>query len=146
MNKNDIYGRCVTRRNEILEKYFGKVQEENATSRAQTLEEKYNRETPFDAEDEFFDFLEDLNREINGSEAKPLSTLIDRPLKRDMLNDEYQPALENAYRNAQEITFKEKILKSNHKDVAYFKGLLKQFTEELLEQLMNDFLELGETV
>lgn len=53
---------------------------------------------------------------------------------------------ENCNNRAKEITLKEKILKTNHKDIAFFKGLLKQFTEELIEHLLNDFLELGDTV
>lgn len=146
MEKNEILQRCIDKRNEVLEKYFGQVQTENASIRPEILEDKYTRETPFDAEDEFFAFLEELNKEVNPTDARPLSELIDRPLRRDMLNDEYQPAIENAYRNAKEITLWEKIRHTNHKDVAYFKGLLKQYTEELLEHLMNDFLELGETV
>ena len=146
MEKNIILQRCIEKRNELLDKYFGLVKEENARIHPETLEEKYTIETPFDAEDEFFAFLEELNREVNLSNAKPLSELIDRPLKRDLLNEEYQPAIENAYRKAREVTLREKILHTNHKDVAYFKGLLKQYTEELLEHLMNDFLELGDTV
>ena len=146
MEKNEILQLCIEKRNELLDKYFGQVIEENAVARPETLDNKYSIETPFEAEEEFFAFLEELNRKVNPNDTKPLSELIDRPLKRDMLNEEYQPVIENAYRNAKEITLKEKILKTNHKDVAFFKGLLKQYTEELFEHLINDFLELGDTV
>lgn len=49
--------------------------------------------------------------------------------------------LEKAYKDAKIITIWEKITKSNHEDVTYYKGLLKAYTEELLSWMEIDFVE-----
>ncbi len=63
-----------------------------------------------------------------------------------MIREDYELDVEEAYDDAKTITLWEKIAKSNHNDVAYFVGLIKQYSEELLDHMINDFLNLGETV
>lgn len=46
-----------------------------------------------------------------------------------------------AYDAAVRRTLWERLTKTNHKDVTYYKGLLKRYTEELLMALRCDFLE-----
>lgn len=46
-----------------------------------------------------------------------------------------------AYKDATEQTLWERITRSNHKDVTYYKGLLQEYTRELLMVMRLDFLE-----
>ena len=49
--------------------------------------------------------------------------------------------IEEAYKNAIEQTLWEKITKSNHEDVAFYKGLLHKYTQDVLMLMRKDFLE-----
>lgn len=44
-------------------------------------------------------------------------------------------------KDATEITLWERITKSNHEDVTYYKGLLQEYTRDLLMVMREDFLE-----
>lgn len=59
----------------------------------------------------------------------------------DTIMDDYDDYFPSARVNALKITLKERILKSNHKDVTFYNGLLKQCTEELLDVMIDDFIE-----
>lgn len=50
-------------------------------------------------------------------------------------------ALEQAHKDATEQTLWERITHSNHKDVTFYKGLLEEYTGELLYGIRRDFLE-----
>lgn len=57
-----------------------------------------------------------------------------------MTDDDWE-GLETAYRSAEQRTLWERITKSNHKDVAYYKGLLYNYTKDHLMVMCIDFLE-----
>ena len=50
-------------------------------------------------------------------------------------------AIDHAYKDATRRTLWEKNTKSNHKDVTFYKGLLKEYTEDLLMCMRFVFLE-----
>lgn len=45
-----------------------------------------------------------------------------------------------AREEAETVTLWEIITKTNHKDVTFYKGLLKQYAEKLLDIMVKDFL------
>ena len=50
-------------------------------------------------------------------------------------------AIAVALKEAQQQTLWEKITKTNHEDVTYYKGLLEEYTRELLFCMRHDFME-----
>ena len=125
MDKTAIETRCHAKAKEIINKYFGDLIQETVYEQPEILDKKYTKELPFQIEQEYLAFLDKLKREIMPEDTR---------------------AIEEAYDDAKTITLWEKIEKSNHNDVAYFVGLIKQYSEELLDHMINDFLNLGETV
>lgn len=49
--------------------------------------------------------------------------------------------IDSAYEEATKLMPWERITKTNHKDVTYYKGLLQEYTRDLLFVMRNDFLE-----
>lgn len=142
----DIEMRCRDKANELLDKYFGNIVHEAAYERPEKLDERYTKELPFKIEDEFIAYLGELKKELMPDDTRPIDSLIDHPRLRDMIMEDYEVDVDKSFEEATTITLWEKITKSNHEDVAYFKGLLKQYTEELLEHTILDFLELGKKI
>ena len=146
MSTSDIQGRCDAKAKELLDKYFGNIVNEAVYQKPEVLDERYPMELPFQIEAEYLQFLGELKAELLPEDTRSIGQLIDRPLKREMIKEDYGPDVQEAYDEAKAITFWEKVTGSNHDDVAYFKGLIKQYTEELLDHMTNDFLNLGETL
>ena len=55
--------------------------------------------------------------------------------------DDDREAIAYAYREAKQRTLWERITRSNHKDVTFYKGLLLEYTRDLLLVMREDFLE-----
>jgi len=49
--------------------------------------------------------------------------------------------IEEAYKDAKRVTLWERITKSNYLDVNHYKGLLYEYTKDLLMVMRHDFLE-----
>ena len=60
---------------------------------------------------------------------------------RKLMTDDDREMIEPAYKEATERTLWERITKSNHEDVTYYKGLLQEYTRDLLMVMRHDFLE-----
>lgn len=60
---------------------------------------------------------------------------------RKLMTDDDRELIDEAHKDAAEQTLWERITKSNHKDVTYYKGLLKEYTRDLLMVMREDFLE-----
>ena len=146
MDVLDLRIRCETKMKELLDRHFGDLVKDAVVDKPEVLEERFSTELPLRIEEEFMAFLGDLKREILPDDPRTIDEIIDSPLKREMIRDDYELDVERAYENAKTVTFWEKLTRSNHKDVSFFKGLVKQYTEELLEHMTDDFLTLGETV
>ncbi len=57
------------------------------------------------------------------------------------MTEDDREAIDEAYKDAKRITLWERITKSNHEDVTYYKGLLYEYTKDLLMVMRHDFLE-----
>ena len=60
---------------------------------------------------------------------------------RKLMTDDDREGIDAAYKDAIEQTLWERITKTNHKDVTYYKALLKEYTCDLLLVMREDFLE-----
>jgi hypothetical protein len=60
---------------------------------------------------------------------------------RQILTTDDLEGLSYAYKDAKRITLWEKITQTNHRDVTFYKGLLEEYTRELLFCMRHDFIE-----
>lgn len=126
---------CKDKEQELLNKYFGNLIKEAAIERSETIA-GYTKDLPLKVEAEFREFLVELWKEYSDS---PL--VLEEQKLRLLMTENNREAIEEAYKDAKRITLRERITKSNHKDVTYYKGLLYQYTKELLMIMRIDFLE-----
>ena len=96
---------------------------------------------PLKIEAEYKSFLEELWKEVAPEERKDTPLVLDEQKLRRLMTDEVRKGVDSAYRDATEQTLWERITKTNHKDVTYYKGLLMEYTRDLLMVLREDFLE-----
>ena len=141
MDRQAIEDRCYGKAKELLTKYFGDFATISGVVKPETLENIYTDELPRKIAEEFRAFLAGLWSEIAPEGAKSFDEIMNRKRSIDLIHDDYDDFLPSARLSAETITLWEKITKTNHKDVTYYKGLLKQYTEELLETMAEDFLE-----
>lgn len=126
---------CREKEQELLERYFGNLPKEAAIDRFETIGE-YTKDLPLKIEAEFRDYLVMLWKEYSD---KPL-VLEEQKLRWLMTKDDRE-AIDAAYKDAKRVTLWERITKSNHEDVTYYKGLLYDYTKDLLMVMRHDFLE-----
>lgn len=60
---------------------------------------------------------------------------------RKLMTDDDREMIDEAYKDATKQTLWERITKTNHKDVTYYKGLLREYARDLLLVMREDFLE-----
>lgn len=132
---SDIELICRDKENELLKKYFGNLIREASVERLETIGE-YTMDLPLKIEAEFRVFLENLWKQYSD---EPL-VLEEQKLRR-LLTEDDREGIEVAYKDATTITLWERITHSNHEDVTHYKGLLHEFTRELLMVMRIDFLE-----
>ena len=140
MDKEQVKAVCINKEKELLEKHFGNLVNEAAYIQPETIE-GYDKELPLRIEAEYKDFLANLWKEIAPEDNRTINELIDKENMREMLTSDDCEGIADAYKNAQQRTLWERITKTNHKDVTYYKGLLEEYTRELLFCLRHDFLE-----
>ena len=141
MSKIDIELRCRKKADELLEKFFPGFIHEAAIDRPEQLAGGYNDKLPYAVEAEFRDWLSGVWKEVAPAGSEPFEKIMNRHLDMSMVDASYVPNLKEARADAEKISLWEKITKSNHEDVTYYKGLLKQYTEELLSTMIKDFIE-----
>ena len=140
MIPQEIVNLCETKQNQLLNKYFGNLVHEAAIERPETTG-KYAKELPLKIEAEFRTFLEELWKEYAPAELKGTPLLHEEQKLRKLMTDDDREMIEPAYKDATEITLWERITKSNHEDGTYYKGLLLEYTRDLLMVMRQDFLE-----
>lgn len=140
MNRNDIEILCSQKANALLEKNFGNLVKEAAVDRPETIGD-YDIELPLRIETEYREYLKDLWKEISPQDTRTFDDLLDKKELRDKLTADDREGISDAYRHAQQRTLWERITKTNHKDVTYYKGLLEEYTRELLFCMKHDFME-----
>jgi len=133
--ENRIENRCKEKEQELLNRYFGNLRKEAAIDRSETIGE-YTKELPLKIEAEFREYLIELWKEYSDT---PL--VLEEQKLRLLMTEDNREAVNAAYENAKRITLWERITKSNHKDVTYYKGLLYEYTKDLLMVMRLDFLE-----
>lgn len=131
---------CEKKEQELLKKYFGKLVEEAAKERPEEIGE-YTKDLPLKIEAEYRTYLEELWKEHAPDELKGTPLVFEEQKLRRLMTDDDCELIEEAHKEASEQTLWERITKSNHKDVIYYKGLLKEYTRELLLVMREDFLE-----
>ena len=126
---------CKEKEQKLLDKYFGNLVDEAANQRPETIGE-YTKDLPLKIEAEFREFLVTLWKEFSD---EPL--VLEEQKLRWLMTEDDREKVEAAYKDAKRITLWERITKSNHKDVTYYKALLRDYTKELLTIMRLDFLE-----
>ena len=140
MTQQEIASLCEEKQNQLLHKYFGNLVHEAAIERPETIG-KYIKELPLKIEAEFRTFLEELWKEYAPAELKGTPLVHEEQKLRKLMTDDDRELIATAYKDATEITLWERIIKSNHEDVTYYKGLLLEYTRDLLMVMRQDFLE-----
>lgn len=131
---------CKEKEHELLNKYFGNLMKEAAIERPETIGE-YTMDLANNIEAEYKTFLEGLWQYYAPEGHKGTPLVLEEQKLRNMVTDGVRREMENAFEKATERTLKERVMKSNHRDVTYYKGLLKEYTCNLLMVMREDFLE-----
>ena len=140
MRHNEIIKLCNEKEQKLLDKYFGNLVHEAAIEMPETIGE-YTKELPLKIEAEYRVFLEELWKQHAPSELQGTPLVLEEQMLRKLMTDDDREGIDAAYKEASTITLWEKITKSNHEDVTYYKGLLLEYTKELLMIMRIDFLE-----
>lgn len=140
MNKAEIEKLCKSKEQELLDKYFGKLIHEAAIERPETIGD-YTKDLPLRIEEEYFQYLKTLWDEINPDKSKSLESILDKRHISMLMTEDDREGIHYAYQDATRRTLWERLTKTNHKDVTFYKGLLEEYTRELLLCLHCDFIE-----
>ena len=140
MTNEQIINTCKEKEQKLIDKYFGNLVHEAAIERPETIGE-YTKELALQIEAEYKRFLEELWEEEAPEELKGTPLILEEQKLRKLMTDDDREMIDVAYKDATEQTLWERITKTNHKDVTYYKGLLLEYTRDLLMVMRNDFLE-----
>ena len=131
---------CKEKEQELLDKYFGNLVREAAIERPETIGE-YTKDLPLKIEAEYRTFLEELWNEYAPEGLKGAPLVLEEKKPRKLMTDDDSELIDVAHKDAAEQTLWERITRTNHKDVTYYKGLLQEYTRDLLMVMREDFLE-----
>lgn len=126
---------CREKEQVLLEKYFGSLDKEAAIERPETIG-RFTKDFPLKIEAEYREYLIELWRQFSD---EPL--VLEEQKLRWLMTEDDREMVDEAYKDAENITLWERITRSNHEDVAYYKCLLKEYAKELLMVMRIDFLE-----
>lgn len=140
MTTKQITTLCKEKEQELLDKYFGNLIHEAAIERPETIE-MYTKDLPLKIEAEYRAFLENLWEKQAPADLKSTPLLLEEQKLHKLMTDDDRELIDVAYKDATELTLWERITRSNHKDVTYYKGLLKEYTRDLLLVVREDFLK-----
>lgn len=139
MTYEQITELCKKRELEILRKYFGNAVREAVITKPEHIGE-YTMDLPLKMEDEYKLFLEDLWKEYAPEEMKGTTLFMGEQITWKQKNYKNRELIDRAHEDAMKRTLWERITKTNHIDVAFYKGLLEQYSHELLINMRNNFL------
>ena len=140
MNKAEIETLCKSKEQELLNKYFGNLIKEAAIERPDTIG-KYTKDLPIKTEEEYFQYLKELWDEANPDKSKSLESILDKRHISILMTEDDREGIHHAYEDATRRTLWERLTMTNHKDVTFYKGLLEEYTRELLLCLRCYFIE-----
>lgn len=131
---------CKEKELELLNKYFGNLVKEAAVERPETIGE-YTKDLPLRIEAEYREYLEELWKEHAPEDLKGTPLVLEEQKLRKLMTEDDREMIDGAHKDAVQQTLWERITKTNHKDVTYYKGLLEEYTRDLLMVMREDFLE-----
>ena len=140
MESENVKALCKEKEQELLNKYFGNFVREAAIECPETIG-AYTKDLPLKVEAEYKTFLEGLWKEHAPENLKGTPLVLEEQTLRKLMTDDNREGIDAAYKDATERTLWERITKTNHKDVTYYKGLLLEYTRDLLMVMREDFLE-----
>lgn len=140
MDIHQIETQCNDKAEELINKYFGNLIKEAAIEQPEEIGD-YSLELPRQIEEEYKAYLKELWMEIKPEGAPSYEDIIDKRHISDLMTDDDREIIKPAYDDAVTRTLWERLTKTNHEDVTYYKALLKRYTEELLLALRCDFME-----
>ena len=140
MTLQQIETQCRNKAEELLNKYFGNLIKEAAVEMPEEIGD-YSLELPRQVEEEYNAYLKALWAEIAPEGAPSFEDIIDKRHISDLMTDDDREIIKPAYDDAVRKTLWERLTKTNHEDVTYYKALLKRYTKELLLALRCDFVE-----
>ena len=140
MTTEQIKALCKEKEQELLNLYFGDLVKQAAIKRPETIGD-YTKDLPLKIEAEYKVFLEYLWNKFAPEKYKGTPLVLDEQKLRKLMTDDDREGVNAAYKEATEQTLWERITKSNHSDVTYYKGLLEAYTRDLLLVMREDFLE-----
>ena len=131
---------CKQKEQELLSKYFGHLVQEAAIERPETIG-SYTQDLPLKIEAEYRAYLEELWPQVAPEQLRGTPLVLEEEKLRQLMTEDDREAIATAHRAATRRTLWERITQTNHKDVAYYKGLLQEYTRDLLLVMREDFLE-----
>jgi hypothetical protein len=131
---------CKDKEEELLNKYFGHIVQDAAVVRSETIG-AYTIDLPKKVEAEYRAYLELIWGQCDTTVSGNRPLVLEENALRDLLTRNDRDRLNLAYKAAQTRTLWERITKTNHHDVTYYKGLLQEYTREVLTIMRIDFLE-----
>lgn len=140
MTLQQIETLCKAKAEELLERYFGNLVKEAAIEKPEEIGD-YSRDLPRQIGKEYSAYLKSIWSEIAPEGSHSFEEIFDKQPLSDLMTDDDREAIESAYDEAIRQTLWERITKTNHKDVTFYKGLLKRYTKDLLTALRCDFIE-----
>lgn len=140
MTLQQIESQCRAKADELIAKYFGNINHEAAIERPETIGD-YSLELPRQIEAEYYDYLKTLWSEVAPNDPRTFEQIIDKRHLSELMTEDDRERVHLAYNDATRRTLWERITKTNHMDVAFYKDALKTYTEELLLALRCDFME-----
>lgn len=140
METKQIEKLCESKEKELMERYYGKLVNEAALEQPETIGE-YTKDLPLKIEADYRVYLEGLWKEYAPEELKGTPLVFEEQKLRKLITDDDREGVDAAFKDAMEQTLWERVTKTNHKDVTYYKGLLKEYTRDLLMVMREDFLE-----
>lgn len=140
MTSKHIERLCERKEKELLNKYFGNLVKEAAIERPESIGD-YSKDLPLRIEEEYFQYLKTLWDEINPDKSKSLESILDKRHISMLMTEDDREGIHYAYQDATRRTLWERLTKTNHKDVTFYKGLLEEYARELLMCMRCDFIE-----
>lgn len=136
MDNQIINQKCRLKIEEILDKYFGIIAQDETIEQ---LDEKYPINLPELLIAEYKAFLQTIINEEKGIQVS-IDSLLNAHIFSLVSADKYKQEYELYHKKAHDITFFEKITNTNQNDVMKYKYALYKYTETILYSMKDDFM------
>ena len=141
MDKNNLRSICYEKKRELLESQFDDLSLSSVHLLQDTHLAVYTASIIRPVEDELMSFLRNLWYQERGADKREFEAIMDRKYMRMCVDVEYRKQLTLAMRDVQRITLWEQLTDSNYKDEDRFRRLLRAYANQLLDNMICDFLE-----